>query len=141
LTGSAYALRKLGRVHDAEERLDKAFGQLRGPKAVELGQEADNYYRARADHFAETGLVAEAIKSYEQLHQLVLAAKPSPELDLRHANSMSRLYLDLARLYARAGQSEKAAEMRASALALWRHWDKKLPGNQFVSRQLAAAQK
>lgn len=137
LTGSAYALRKLGRTGEAEARLDKALAQMRPPKAVELGSEADNYYRARADHLAETGRVAEAAATYEELLRLVQAATPRPELDLRHANAMSRLYLDLARLQRPA----EAAELRARAVALWRHWDRKLPNNQFVLRQLAAAQK
>jgi tetratricopeptide (TPR) repeat protein len=127
LTGSAYALRKLGRAGEAEARLDKALAQLDTPKIIELGSEADNYYRARADHLAETGRAAEARATYEELYRLVLAGKPAPESDLRHANGLSRLYVALAQ--------------RPKALALWRHWDRKLPNNQFVLRQLAAVQK
>lgn len=137
LTGSAYALRKLGRSGEAKARLDKALSQLGAPEAVELGSEADTYYRARADHLAETGRGVEAAATYKELLRLVHAAKPTPELDLRHANAMSRLYLDLARLQKPAD----AAELRARAVALWRHWDQKLPRNPFVLRQLAAAQK
>ena len=138
LTGASYALRKLGRHGEAGARIEAAFAYLRALKAtVEPGGEADAAYRAKADHLAETGHVAEAIATYNELHRLLLAAKLKPELDLRHANAMARLYLDLARLQKPA----EAAELRGRAVALWRHWDRKLPNNQFVLRQLAAAQK
>lgn len=138
LTGASYALRKLGRHREAGERIEAAFANVRALKAtVEPGGEADAVYRAKADHLAAIGRVAEAIATYNELHGHLLAANLKPELDLRHANSLSRWYLDMARLQKPA----EAAKLRARAVALWRHWDQRLPNNPFVQRQLAAAQK
>jgi hypothetical protein len=67
----------------------------------------------------------------------VRAAKPQAETDLRHANSLSRLYRDLGNLHRRAGHASEADTLDRQRVELWQGWDKKLPNNPFVQRQLA----
>jgi tetratricopeptide (TPR) repeat protein len=144
LAGSSYALRRLGRSGESRERLDEAFAILRGLKdypttTVNMGDAIDAALRALADHQADTGEIAAAITTYEELLEKVRASNPQPETDLRHANGLSRIYRDLGSLYRRAGNASGAGNLDQQRLKLWQFWDKKLPNNTFVQRQLAAA--
>jgi tetratricopeptide (TPR) repeat protein len=143
-TGSSYALRRLGRAAEAGQRIHAALEILRElheyPAAkVQVGGECDGALRALADHYADTGDTAAAIRAYEDLQGKLAASSPQPGVDLRHANSMSRLYRDLGRLYQRAGRRAEAEALRQRRLYLWQYWDHTLPGNVFVQRQLAEA--
>ena len=145
LTGASYALRLLGRSAESSQRIEAAFAILRDVKAyptesVQLGEESDAALRALADHYADTGQTAAAIKTYEELHQKAQASNPQPRTDLRHANGLSRIYRDLGNLHRRAGHFAEAGALDQRRLELWRYWDHKLPNNPFVKRQLAAAQ-
>ena len=51
---------------------------------------------------------------------------------------MSKLYEALEGLYRRTDDRNKAEGMKARRLNLWRQWDRKLPNNPFVQRQLTA---
>jgi len=144
LTGSSYALRRLGRPAEAGERIDKALKILRDLKAwpapqVEPGDEADAAVRALADHYADTGETAAAIKTYDDLYAKLQASNPQPRTDLRHANNLSRLYRDLGNLHTRAGHRDEARALHERRVELWRYWDEKLPDNVFVRRELAGA--
>jgi hypothetical protein len=44
----------------------------------------------------------------------------------------------MAALQRRNGRIDLAAGLDARRLELWQHWDRKLPGNAFVHRQIAA---
>jgi tetratricopeptide (TPR) repeat protein len=141
LTGSAYALRRMGRTAEARQRIDAAMAILRDLKdypaaSVILGDEADAALRALGDHYGETGDTVAAIRTYEELYERVLASKPQPETDLRHANGLSRIYRDLGNHYLRAGRAAEANILQQRRAELWRYWDRKLPGNVFVRRQL-----
>jgi len=141
LTGSAYALRRMGRAAEARQRIDAAMAILRDLKdypaaSVILGDEADASLRALGDHYGETGDTAAAIRTYEELYERVLASKPQPETDLRHANGLSRIYRDLGNYYLRAGWVAEANILQQRRAELWRYWDRKLPGNVFVRRQV-----
>jgi len=145
LAGSAYALRRLGRNQEAQARIDAAMSILANLRlypaaSVSLGEESDVTLRARADHLAATGRTAAAVAAYEDLRSKVLASEPQPRTDLRHANSLSRLYRDLGDLYRRSGRNSEADALLRERLDLWRHWDGKLPDNPFVRRQLSEAQ-
>jgi hypothetical protein len=105
---------------------------------IDLGSEADEALRARADFQAANGNVAAAIDTYGALLERVLAAKPKPESNLADAADLSRLYGALAVLDRRAGRADLAATFDARRLELWQRWDRKLPNNAFVRRQLAA---
>jgi serine/threonine protein kinase/tetratricopeptide (TPR) repeat protein len=143
LAGSSYPLRKLGRTAEARQRIDTAMENLRGLKAypalsVEPGEECDTVLRALADHYAATGQTDVAIHSYEDLLDKLLASRPQPQEDLRHANSLARLYADLAKLHLRAGRTSEAQALLDRRLDLWRYWNRKLPDNVFVRHELAA---
>jgi serine/threonine protein kinase len=141
LAGASYALRRLHRPNEAKERIDAALAILQDLKdypsdTVVLGSEADAAVRALADHYAGTGQTSQAVATYEMLLAKVRASDPKPETDLRHANGLSRIYQDLAALERRAGDASRAAMLDQQRLELWRYWDRKLPGNAFVRRQL-----
>lgn len=146
LAGAAYACRALGRHAESGRRIEEAFAILRElqdyPSAkVPSGEEADAALRAKADHLADTGQLAAAIRTYEELHERMLATIPQPRLDLRHANALSRIYRDLGNLHRRAGHAPLASMLDQLRLEIWRHWDQKLPNNPFVRVELAAAQR
>ncbi|MCZ2150720.1 MAG: hypothetical protein LC126_23465 [Bryobacterales bacterium] len=144
LTGSSYALRRLHRPGESVRRIETALAILRTLHAypatcVELGDETDYALRALADHYADTGDTAGAIRTYEELREKVNASHPRPLTDLRHANNLSLLYGDLGNLYARAGRLAKASVLRQKRLDLWQYWDGKLPDNVFIRRRLSIA--
>lgn len=67
-----------------------------------------------------------------------MASDPSPDTDLLDANRISVIQAALSNLEWKAGHAEAAAALDRSRRELWQHWDKKLPNNSFVRRQLAA---
>jgi tetratricopeptide (TPR) repeat protein len=141
LAGSSYALRKLGRAPEARQRIETALDNLRKLKeyparAVEPGGESDAALRALADDYAANGDTAAAIRTYRELQDKLIAANPHPQSDLRHANVLSRLYRDLSALYRKANQPAEAMLLDQQRLDMWREWDRRLPGNPFVTRQL-----
>ena len=95
---------------------------------------------ALADHEAETGNPKGALALYEQLLDKVMATKPDALGDLRDTPKLSLVYSALAALYQRTGDSAKAEIMKSRRVELWRHWQRRLPQNSFVGRQLQAAQ-
>jgi len=144
LAGSSYSLRRLGRPADAKKRIDDAFAILKDVKdypaaTIELGDIVDATLRALADHQADSGATDAAITTYEEFLEKVRASSPQPETDLRHANGLSRIYRDLGNLYRRAGRTSDSDTLHKQRLELWQNWDKKLPDNPFVQRQLSAA--
>jgi hypothetical protein len=82
--------------------------------------------------------VGSAIDGDEHLLSLIMAAKPATDTDLRDAPRLSRLYQSLAELDRRAGDAVRAQEMDSRRLALWEAWDRRLPSNPFIRRQLGA---
>jgi tetratricopeptide (TPR) repeat protein len=145
LAGSSYALRSMRRFDQAGERIDRAFATLREIKEypaerIEPGEQVAAAIRALGDHQAGTGRVAVALGTYQGLLEKVLAAKPQPEANLRHANSLSRIYQRLSELARRNGRKDLASAMAKRRFELWRHWNRKLPENNFVLRQMAAVE-
>ena len=140
LADSTYALRKLGRAADAHARLQAAFVRLKELKMypsteVAVGSEPDAVLRAEAELEADRDM-RRGIELYQQLLPRILASKPEPETNLEDANDMSKLYESMASLHRRAGQSPEAAALEERRLEIWRTWDRKLPRNAFVLRQL-----
>jgi len=143
LSGSAYALRKLGRVDEAGKRLDLAFERLEELKlypadSVDLGMEADTALRAKGDQQAAIGEPERAVATYDELLRLAMASKPKPETSMPDANDLSTLYADYAAVLRRAGKPDLAQRYEAQRIALWRKWAQKAPDNAFVRLQLAA---
>jgi len=144
LAGSTYPLRRIGHSAEARARLDAAFSRLSELKLypaeqVLPGSEPDNALRALAEYEAGTGNVRRGIETYQQLLGRIMASKPTPESRLADATDLSNLYGAMAVLHRRARQAELASALAARRLELWRHWDRKLPNNTFVHRQLEAA--
>jgi tetratricopeptide (TPR) repeat protein len=145
LAGSSYAARRLHRDTDAMARIEAAFHLLRDtgdyPAAVlKPGSAADVAVRALADQNAETGRLDQAIQSYRELRRVLLASNPDARGDLLNAVSLTALEASLAALLRRAGDAGQAAALQASNREIWRQWDRQLPNNPFVLRELAAAQ-
>ena len=143
LARSSYPLRSMGRSREARARIDAALELLRAvgdyPAAViEADREAASSLRALADHQSEAGDAAGAVKTYRELLDKVMASHPDVEHDLRQANDLSGIYLGFTRVLKRAGQATEAADLNARRVSMWSAWDRKLPGNPFVLRQLHA---
>ena len=141
LAASTYPLRDLGRSVEAGQRLDEAFRILAELKrypasSVELWSEPDQALRALAEQQALTGHLAQGIDTYRQLLDKIMASKPEPETNLEDAADLSNLYRAMARLHQKAQQIEAATALQERRAELWRHWNRKLPNNPFVRRQL-----
>jgi tetratricopeptide (TPR) repeat protein/predicted Ser/Thr protein kinase len=142
LAASSYAARRLHHEADARNRIDAAFRLLRDTRdypaeTIKPGSEADNAARALADHYAETGELNQAIDSYLDLRGRIMKSNPDLQNDLLNAAQVSRLDGVLAALLRRVGRTDEAASLDQNCTELWRHWDRKLPNNPFVERQMA----
>jgi len=104
---------------------------------IKPGSEADNAARALADHCAATGELNRAIESYRDLRGRIMKSNPDLRNDLLNAARLSRLDGALAALLRRVGRMDEAGSLDQNRLELWRHWDRKLPNNPFVQRQIA----
>jgi len=144
LAGSTYPLRQLGRSGEARERLDAAFARLHELKLypaerVEPGSEPADALRALAEYEAGQGNILRGIDLYQQLLSRIMASKPKPESNLANAADFSNIYRAMAVLHRRVRQANRASELEARRIELWRHWDSKLPNNTFVRRQIDGA--
>jgi tetratricopeptide (TPR) repeat protein len=141
LAASSYSLRRLNRFPEAEKRIQMAFDVLRQTKdypasRIDPGEEAYFTVKALADHQADLGQTAKAIETYKQLLEKLLAAKPDPLHDLRHATDFSRIYKAFAQLARQGHQAQLAQDLDAKRADLWRHWDTNLPNNSYIKRQM-----
>jgi tetratricopeptide (TPR) repeat protein len=144
LANSSYPLCRLHRTAEAKRRVDSAVDILKQTRdlpaeRIKLDSNAYIVSTALADYEVAEGDPHKAAELVEQLLNRVMAAKPDPFSDLRDAPRLSRLYETLARLYRRTGDFTKAEGMESRRRQLWQGWDRKLPHNQFVLRQNAAA--
>lgn len=130
-------LRQLNRFDESKERIDAAFRLLRETNdypADRVGphEAPDAALRAYADHLAATGRPQKAIEAYQNLLDKIMKSNPDPRNDLGHAVALSHIYGSLAAL-------DRGEAFPALRLELWRQWDRKLPGNSLVRRQLESA--
>jgi len=147
LSKSTYPLRSLGRPDEARRRLDRALARLKEFKIYPVdkiepnsltGEPILDYLPALADQEAATGNIPRGIEVYQELLHLLTAGGASPEARLTDAVKVSLIWKSLAELRRRTGEADLAASLDQQRLDLWRHWDRRLPGNPFVRRQLAA---
>lgn len=143
LAASSYAARRLHRESDARDRIEAAFRLLRDTKdypaeIIKPGSEADNVARAAADHYADTGEPNRAIEAYWDLRSRIMNSHPDLQNDLLSAAQISRLEGALSVLLRRVGRTEEADSLDQNRLDRWRNWDRKLPNNSFVERQIAS---
>jgi tetratricopeptide (TPR) repeat protein len=144
IAGSSYPARWIHREKDAKDRIDVAFRLLNETKdypteIIDAGSEADTAMRALADHYAETGQIEQSLETYQELFRKIMASNPDPQNDLLNSVYVSRLHVSLATLLRRMGRKDQAEPLEASRLKLWECWNRKLPNNPFVRRQLEAA--
>jgi predicted Ser/Thr protein kinase len=143
LTGSSYPLRALHHTAESKRRIDTAFDLLRQMKAwpaqsIRPGEETGFALRALADYYGDTGRLPDAIATYRELLAKIMASNPTPDSDLRDANSISVIEAALAPLERQAGHTEAAVALDRGRRERWQRWDAKLPNNSFVRRRLAA---
>jgi serine/threonine-protein kinase len=141
---SSYPLRSLHRSSEARLRIETALATFKrtGDYPAQRISTSSGVFvalRALADFHADEGGLRQAVAIYEELLQKVMASKPDPANDLRDATKLSGLYRSLAGLYRRVGDLTKADGMARRRLELWQNWDRNLPGNAFVRRQLEAS--
>jgi tetratricopeptide (TPR) repeat protein len=144
LAASSHVLLRLHRLPEAKQRIDAAFVRLREAglypaEHVDIKGAAQSSLRAMAEYQEALGQRERAAASYQELLDRVMASKPEPRNDLAHANILTRLYAALSNLYRRTGRPGKAEVLETSRLELWQDWDRKLPNNSLIRRQLAAA--
>ena len=144
LASSSYALLSLHRPTEARRRLETALSILHETKdypvdRIKLDSDAYVVSCAWADFEAAEGHLDRAVELYEQLLARVMAANPQEFDDLRDAPKLSLLYQRVAQIYRRTDATAKANSVEARRLDLWRRWDKKLPHNPFIRRELEAA--
>ncbi len=142
LAESSYALRSLSRKAEAKQRIDLAvafLAETREFPSNTIGFDGAAYptLRALADYYAGAGDLRRAIDTYEQLIAKIAAPRADPLNDLGDATTLSHTYEALAALYRQTNQPAKYDELQSRRLQLWRHWEQKLPNNEFVMRQLA----
>jgi serine/threonine protein kinase len=143
LADSALTLLQLDRVAEAKRRIDVAFGLLREagdyPSArIDIGSSAAHTLRASAAYQETIGQSKRAVETYEELLN-VTASNLKPQTELPDAYYLSRLFAELAPLYQKTGQPDKAGMLLRNRRELWRRWDRELPNNDFVRRQLQMA--
>jgi len=146
LAASAAPLRQLGQGREASRRIAAAVSALEKagglPKeSLEAGSEAERILRAEADDLAARGHAGEAAAKYERLLALALAGQISPEANLRHAASLSRILRGVARTQRLAGNLERAEQISRRNLELWRGWAGRLPANPFITSQIELARR
>ena len=144
LARSSYALRDLDRGAEARERIGRALALLAAGRdypapSVQPGGVAEAAVRALADQQIAAGQRDRAIATYRDLLDREMASHPHPDRDLRQAASLSRLYQSLERLYAASGNHREAANLNGQRRELWLAWNRKLPSNPYIQRQLDAA--
>jgi serine/threonine-protein kinase len=143
LVRSTYPLMQIGSAAEARKRLDAAFSRLTELKLypaeqIELRSEADQTIRAHAEFEAARGDVRHGIEIYQELLAKIMASNPKPQNQLEDATALSNIYRATAQLHRRVKQSSLASSYESRRLELWQHWDRKLPNNSFVRRQIAA---
>ena len=143
LANSSYALRSLGRAAEGKQRIDSALAILKDTKdypaqQYPLDSPAPIVLCALADHEAKVD-PRSAIEIYEQVLDKATASTPATIADLWDAPRLSRLYEALTRLYRQTGNTPKAESVEARRIELWRDWDRRLPNNAFIRRQIEGA--
>ncbi|MFN7921767.1 MAG: protein kinase [Bryobacteraceae bacterium] len=144
LAASSYPLRKLNREPEGKQRIEAALAMLEATRdypvaTITPNSEVDHVLRALADHHTAMNQPRKAAGLYEELLAKVQASSPDPENDIGHSEAVSKIYQNLARLYLRTGQIDRAQAMTERRRAIWESWSKKRPGNLFVKRQLEDA--
>jgi len=144
LAKSSHPLRRLGRAEEGRRRLDQSLEILRAlgdypPPAKSMAGEVDTVMRELAEHERETGNPKRAREVYEELLRWLEERGQGAPKTLLMANDLSRLYAAMEKTYEALSVSTEVEKFRAKRLQIWTDWDRKLPGNSYVTRQLRDA--
>jgi tetratricopeptide (TPR) repeat protein len=143
LSDSIRALARLGRQQEASARLERLFRLLKDgnyyPGQVRPGNFAANALRAKAEAAAAAGRNSEALQIWTEMATGFEANTERTKADLHWSVQFSEVYRALASVEASLGDAAGARSWREKDRALWTDWSRKLPGNPFVVRQLATA--
>jgi serine/threonine protein kinase len=139
--GSSYPLRRQGHGSEATRRVEKAIERLKQLKMypedkTDLGSETEETIRALADDEASKGNLPGAIETYRTLLEKVEPKESDPEFNVEDAVHLSTICTAAANLYRRVGNAEQASKLEERRQKIWQQWDRKLPNNSFVHRQL-----
>jgi len=91
-----------------------------------------------AAYEADTGNVVRAIEIYQELLDRLGAGGTKPDITLSDAVDLSHIWGSMAALHRRSGRADLASALETRRLELWQRWERKLPNNPFVLRQIAA---
>jgi hypothetical protein len=141
LAESSYALHRLHRTGEARQRIDASLKLLSETKDlpadhITLDSPGYSVLRAQAHLIYEEGKPQQALELLEELLDKVMRSGPEPQNDLRDAAALSLLYGDVIAFSARVGKSQTAERTSERNLDLWRQWERRLPGNSLVFREL-----
>jgi tetratricopeptide (TPR) repeat protein len=141
LAESSYPLHRLHRTGEARQRIDAALTMLSETQdlpadRMTLDSPGYSVLRAQAHLVDEEGKPQEALNLLEELLDKVMRSGPDPQNDLRDAAALSHLYRDVIAFSARVGDTQTAERTSGRNLDLWRQWERRLPGNSFVLREL-----
>jgi tetratricopeptide (TPR) repeat protein len=144
LAESSYAARALHGQDESKRRIDAAFDLLRELEAypadgIEPQSEPALALRALAVHYDQIGQPEKAVETYRELLAGMSAWPLDVQNDLRDATSVSRTWSALATVLRRIGRGDEAAALDARRTELSSRWERKLPGNEIVLRQIAGA--
>jgi serine/threonine protein kinase len=133
--------RELSAIIDRALRADPAE---RYPSATAFADDLRRYLRHDPASAARRALLRRLSAALSMMVIFALTAS----LQFRHrthlarrledASELSGAYAELAALHRREGRPEVAASFEAKRLALWRQWQRALPDDPLVQRQLAA---
>jgi len=142
LASSSYPLRALEDNAEASHRIDTALQLLREiqdypAERIEPGSETEIALQALADQSMALNEPAKASDTYQELLAKLKAWGPAPADSLRGATYLSAVYESFALALRQAGRAMDAAQREGDRRTLWESWDRKLPKNQYVGRQLA----
>ncbi|MEO8028445.1 MAG: serine/threonine-protein kinase, partial [Bryobacteraceae bacterium] len=143
LAESTFSLRMLGRHAEILQRfaqIRKILGPL-DPKTANFGPTGtlESYLRAEAEEDVASGRLSKAIAIYRMMLDKFAADGYRPREDLADGLGQSLALTRLAELYQLAGDEEQSGRVSAQREELWRMWNRRLPDNSFVMRELEAS--
>jgi hypothetical protein len=143
LAESSYPLRQLNRSAEARRRVDQSLELLKETKdfpaeSIDIGGVVYFALYAQADQFSADGNPARAAGVFESILKAAASDSLQAPTNLGIASLLSRLYDGLARSYESSGDAARADAARAKRTQLWDGWNRKLPGNSYIQKQLDA---
>lgn len=141
LCESVLPLVRLHRADEVERRLSLAISLLKKakhypPAKISLTSPGEAFLRAKAEREANAGRLREAVAGYETVLRLMDPKQVAVREDLSDALGLTGLQGRLRELLLSTGDQAGADRLAREISELWEYWDRKLPGNPLVRREL-----